>query len=392
MRYHTSSIGGLMKRLRNLLLVSLVATMMVFTSCATVQNQAGPEIELQTLETSVAVIDKYGNLTLEMSEFALLGAGYEVGDIVSITVGDFSYESPIGTAYSDVDKGNYVVRLTKGYVILAINYGNLAKGSSAVEGAPVTIALSEKGGYLQEFELRHLVRTDVRSDYASDAVFANFRMVSHGSIAEGMLYRSANPVLDDARAPYVATLAELVGIKTVINLADDEESLYANLDDAPYYKALVEEGSVIALNMGVTFTDSDFITKLREGLAFMASHKGPYLVHCNEGKDRAGFVSALLSAIMGATVDEVVEDYMISYENYYGVEKGSERYDLISKIILNLFADINGGKNVTDKTLKKVAETYLLKEVKLTPTELNAIKDNLSVKNVKISGQFVFTL
>ena len=381
-----------MKRARNLLLVIMVATMMVFTSCATVQEQAVVAVQLQTLETSVAVVDKYGNLTLEMPEQILLDAGYEVGDVVEITVGDFTYQAPIGTAYSDVDKGNYVVRLTKGYVILAINYGNLAKDSNAVEKAPVIIALADKGGYLQEFELRHLVRTDVRADYASDAVFANFRMVSYGSIAEGMLYRSANPVLDDERAPYVATLAELVGIKTVINLADDKESLYANLDDAPYYKALVEEGSVIALNMGVTFTDADFITKLREGLTFMGEHKGPYLVHCNEGKDRAGFVSALLSAIMGATVDEVVEDYMLSYENYYGVEKGTERYNLISKIIINLFSDINDGKQVTDKTIRKVAESYLLNQVKLTPTQLAMIKDNLSVKNVKVSGQIVFAL
>ena len=381
-----------MKRLRNLLLVILVATMMIFTSCVTVQEQTVPEIQLQTLESDVAIIDKYGNLTLAMKEQLLLDAGYEVGDIVSITVGDFTYESPIGTAYSDVDKGNYVVRLNKGAVILAINYGNLAKTSNAVENAPVTIALSEKGGYLQEFELRHLVRTEVRSDYASDAVFANFRMVSFGSIAEGMLYRSANPVLGDERAPFVAKLAELVGIKTVINLADDKKSLYANLDDAPYYKTLVDEGSVIALNMGVTFTDPDFIIKLREGLAFMADHKGPYLVHCNEGKDRAGFVSALLSAIMGATVDEVVEDYMISYENYYGVEKGTERYELISKIIINLFSDINDGKKVTDKNMRKVAESYLLNQVKLTPAQLHAIKDNLSGKKVKISGQIVFAL
>jgi len=381
-----------MKRLRNLLLVGFVATMMVFTSCATVQEQVVPEIQLQTLETSVAVVDKYGNLTLEMSEHLLLGAGYEVGDIVEITVGDFTYESPIGTAYSDVDKGDYIVRLTKGYVILAINYGNLAKTRNAVKKAPVTIALADKGGYLQEFKLRHLVRTDVRADYATDAVFANFRMVSYGSIAEGMLYRSANPVLDDERAPYVATLTELVGIKTVINLADDKESLYANLDDAPYYKALVEKGSVIALNMGVTFTDADFILKLREGLAFMANHKGPYLVHCNEGKDRAGFVSALLSAIMGATVDEVVEDYMTSYENYYGVEKGTERYELISRIIVNLFSDINDGKKVTDKSIRKVAEKYLLNQVKLSPTQIDAIKDNLSGKKLKVSGQIVFAL
>ncbi|HKM05975.1 MAG TPA: tyrosine-protein phosphatase [Sphaerochaeta sp.] len=379
-----------MKRLRNILLVTLVATMMAFTSCATVQERSGPEVQAQSLETSVAVIDKYGNINLDMSEHLLLGEGYEVGDIVTVTIGTFSYESPIGTAYSDVDKGNYIIRLSKGAVILAINYGDLAKTSSAVENAPVTITLSEKSGYLQEFELRHLQRTDLRSDYATDAVFANFRMVCHGSIAEGVLYRSANPVLDDERAPYVAALAELVGIKTVVNLADDAKSLYANLDDAPYYKALVEEDSVIALNMGVTFTDPDFTTKLREGLAFMSDHTGPYLIHCNEGKDRAGFVSALLSAIMGASVDEVVEDYMASYENYYGVKRGTQRYATISKIILNLFSDINGGKRVTNKNIKKVAENYLLNQVKLSQEQLDTLKNNLSGKKLQISGQITF--
>ncbi len=94
---------------------------------------------------------------------------------------------------------------------------------------------------------------------------------------------------------------------------------------------------------------------------------------------------------MGATVDEIVEDYMLSYENYYGVEKGTERYELISKIILNLFADINGGKSVTDKNVKKVAETYLLNKVRLSPTQIDAIKDNLSGKKIKVSGQVVFT-
>ena len=124
-----------MKRLRNLFLVSFAVILMAFTSCATVRQTAA-EIQLQPLETSVAIIDKYGNLTLDLSEFSLLAAGYEVGDIAEVTIGGFSYESPIGTAYSDVDKGNYIVRLTKGSVILAINYGDLAKTSSAVENAP----------------------------------------------------------------------------------------------------------------------------------------------------------------------------------------------------------------------------------------------------------------
>ncbi|AEV29986.1 protein tyrosine/serine phosphatase [Sphaerochaeta pleomorpha str. Grapes] len=380
-----------MKSIRRPFLIVLLAISMVFVSCVTSQQEAIKEtITLPTLQSSVAVIDKYGNCTLALSEQELIDAGYAVGDWTTISIGDFTYEAPIGTAYSDVDKGNYLIRLNKGSVILAINYGNLTKTSGAEEGEPVSIDLLEKGGYLQEFELRHLVRTEERKDYASDAIFANFRSVQFGTIAPNRLYRSANPILGDARAPYVEALAKLVGIKTVINLADDQQSLYAHLDEAPFYKGLVESGSVIALDMGVTFTDPEFIAKLKTGLTFMAEHKGPYLIHCNEGKDRAGFVSALLSGLMGASVDEIVTDYMTSYQNYYGVEKGTERYAVISKIITNIFAELNGGKAVTDKTLKKVSENYLIKTVGLSSDQIKAIKDNLSDKSVKLEGSITF--
>jgi len=51
---------------------------------------------------------------------------------------------------------------------------------------------------------------------------------------------------------------------------------------------------------------------------FIIANDGPYLIHCTEGKDRAGFVSAVLEALMGADLQEIVADYMKSYENYYG--------------------------------------------------------------------------
>ena len=71
--------------------------------------------------------------------------------------------------------------------------------------------------------------------------------------------------------------------------------------------------------MGVDFFAPDFTEKLAAGLRFMISNEPPYLVHCNEGKDRAGMTIALLEALSGATMDEIIADYMESYENYYGV-------------------------------------------------------------------------
>jgi len=75
--------------------------------------------------------------------------------------------------------------------------------------------------------------------------------------------------------------------------------------------------------------DVSFRSGLADGLRFMIENEGPYLVHCTEGKDRAGFVSALLECLMGADPHAVVSDYMETYYNYYGVQAGTEQYQVI---------------------------------------------------------------
>ena len=204
-------------------------------------------------------------------------------------------------------------------------------------------------------------------------------MVDEGDIAEGVLYRSCSPVRGDARAPYADKLVGEAGIKTVINLADNEETMLSGLAGAPYYATLVESGNVIMLDMGVDFFSPDFTEKLATGLRFMIAHEDPYLIHCNEGKDRAGMTVALLEALSGATMDEIVADYMESYENYYGVEKGTEQYDMIAQIIIDFFETMNGRPFPYD-ALKTVAEQYTLNTIGLSSAELNALEAVLQGK------------
>ena len=116
----------------------------------------------------------------------------------------------------------------------------------------------------------------------------------------------------------------------------------------------------------------------------MIANEGPYLIHCTEGKDRAGFVSMLLEALMGGKKDEIVNDYMLSFENYYGVEHGSDRWTRIaqSNIISNLLK-LTGAEDekALDKAdLVKAAETYLTDTVGLTAEQVTALKDVLSGK------------
>ena len=91
------------------------------------------------------------------------------------------------------------------------------------------------------------------------------------------------------------------------------------------------------LDLSVSYSSDDFAQKLAAGLIEMSEHEGPYLVHCLEGKDRTGFVCALLEALCGATYDEMLDDYMITYQNYYGITRESDpdKYDVIADLNLN---------------------------------------------------------
>ena len=105
---------------------------------------------------------------------------------------------------------------------------------------------------------------------------------------------------------------------------------------------------------------------------------GAVLWHCTEGKDRCGFASMVLEALMGATPDEIIADYMVSYENYYGLEPGTEKYDMvISKNIMLMLPIIAGTDDLESVDLAAATEAYLLKHG-MDPDSLAALKDKLS--------------
>lgn len=109
----------------------------------------------------------------------------------------------------------------------------------------------------------------------------------------------------------------------------------------------------------------------------MTANKGTYYVHCTEGKDRAGFVSALLECLMGATYDEVVADYMVTYYNYYGVEPGTDKYEAIANSnIIKTLQNAFGVEDLSKADLQKGAKDYM-KAIGLTDAEITDLMVNL---------------
>ena len=321
--------------------------------------------EAAAIETRVVEINKYGQVRLDITETELEKAGVVLGDIVTVTCGDYTGDMPCFNGYY-VDREEVMLRIHpyRDEVTLCVNYGEFAKLANVGVGDAVTIAMKEKGGALQVQEVNNLVYSDDRADFASDAIFANFRPV-----AEGKLYRSASPVDNKAnRAHYADMLIQEAGVQTVMNMANDAEGIEAFIAeegfDSPYYRGLYEAGKVSAEEMVIDFTSSDFAAGIVKGFSFLAGGETPYLVHCLEGKDRTGFAIMMLEALMGWSEAQIVDDYMLTYANYYGIEPGTDNYDLIVekniRPMLNLVTGTEQGTSLTDVGLKAAAEAYLL--------------------------------
>ena len=317
-------------------------------------------------------------------------------------------EMPIGNSFSDVDSGMPICcfrtssRTGLSIVELAINSGSFASTMKIAEkqtteeepgfkwifsdgldeSVAVQISLTLKQGYAQEFELHQLgnTRSNSREDYAqlTDAEYANFRAVETTGMGSGTLYRSSspvNPMLNRDKEADAALLNALV--RTVINMADSDAGMRLYADYAlKHYSAC----DIIALDMGMDYTSDDYREKLANGLRYLASHDGPYLIHCNEGKDRTGFAIGILECLMGADADEIVSDYMLTYYNFYGIEPGSTQYEQIAASNIEAtLAKALAISSIRDDSndLSRCAEVYLT-SIGMSRDEIAALKEKLA--------------
>lgn len=366
-------MGRFFKRnsLKTNVFVALFVLTVLFSSCISVNNTLPIE------HGKITEFERYGHAKLDITIEKMLSDGYELGDTVDIYFdnGRVYRDVPFFNGYY-VKKGDIMLRAYPGHtnVAVCINYGKINEEASLDVGDTVLIVLSKKKGAIDTQELNSLVYSNERSDFESDAEFANFREITTSGIGQGILYRSASPINNEnKRASTADQLISSVGIKSVINLADSNSDIesYIKASDfnSPYYKSLYDKGNVIALSMPVDFSSPNFQGDLVSGIKKLVTNEmdTPILIHCTEGKDRAGFTSALLEAFMGASADEIIADYMVSYKNYYGIteESDSARYDMIVKNNIAEMLKVISGKNsideLTPEDLMFGAINYLIK-------------------------------
>ncbi len=326
------------------------------TACSPHKQQSMAPQSVQTNETKVILKNaplihdvKFNvakvNTTIESFE----AHGFELGDSVNATFDNgtttFILEDiPYYNGFY-VRQGAPMIVGYPGKTYLYIGYNdaediwNIAQLDNQ---STVTITLNQKGKYRNVQETFQLVYSDDRKDFNSDIEFANFRDMRGGNLKPNTFYRSASPCDNQHnRAPYVDALMQANHVQYVLNFSDSQEKAAHYPDDpkfsSPYFKELYQNDRISFLDLSSNYRLLTFKQTVASSLTKLVTFDPPYLAHCVEGKDRTGFISIIIESLCGASYDEMKDDYMKTYEIYYGVTEQNrpESYHAIVELLFD---------------------------------------------------------
>lgn len=348
-----------------------------------------------TENITILKIENNGNIVLSISGQDFFKAGYKYGDYVSVTINNKIIEMPVCKNYSDVACGNSacVVSLNNDTnddkVVLAINNGDFSTlndiavkeslennqykwkfNKNNADNQIVTIDLILTKNY-DDYEI---FRTNNREDYnyLSDEEFANFRVLNSNKIRNGIIYRSSTPIWGNiGRNDYCLEAMQKYGIKTIINLFDDNAVIDTyKIHFTNYYC----NQDIFALKLNNYIRTNEFKEDLKKVLQYIINSKSPYLIHCNDGIDSTGIICAIIQSLIGCSSEEIINEYMISYYNYYNILPNTEYYDALAKVLIVKPLSLLFNEDVSSHpNLSELCENYLI-SIGMTDNDVKKIK------------------
>lgn len=341
---------------------------------------------------SISHDTKYDAVQINISIDDFNNLGFSFGDScnISFSNGYNLQDVPYFNGY--YVKNGYPVIVgypSNDYVIFTLNNVGVWTSVGLDESYTVNIDLNTKGKYLSTQQALSQSYSLLRSEYSSDEEFSNFRSLSCGNLKENLVYRGASPVDNSRkRAKITDDLLNKNNIKCIIDLADSQDNMesYIKQDDfeSTYTKSLYKQNKIVLLSMSSAYGSDVYKQKVATGFKFTLNNDGPYYIHCMEGKDRTGFVCTLLEALLGANYDQMCEDYMLTYKNYFKISKEStpEKYNSIVDLYFNSFMETIYGTDDVEELKKEdnfisSAKNYL-QEGGMTLEEINNLIIKLS--------------
>lgn len=386
---------------KSALIVSVLSIALSIGAC----SKKGNDKKEPILENySIHHDDEFGGAYIDISRDDFNKLGFAFGDSIDITFSNNVKYEDIGY-YSGyyVPAGQELLVGYPGYeyIKFCINYGEDIYAMHKMDkDTKATITLNEAKKYIGIEETLSISYSDDINEYTSKEEFANFREIKTSNIKPGLLYRGASPIDNRRnRASTVDKLLEEHNIQYDIDLADVyvlggfgafdpvpvdyTPSLQGNFVIGEYFKTLLDANKAIFLGMAAAYKTDVFASEMKTMFEAILNNDGPYYIHCLEGKDRTGYVCMIIEAMCGASYDELVEDYFITYKNYYGIdkEKDTNKYEMIKSIhideMIRYAFDYPASVNLLTANYRSTVNNYLL-GIGLTQDQI----DNITAKLV----------
>ncbi len=133
-------------------------------------------------------------------------------------------------------------------------------------------------------------------------------------------------------------------------------------------------------------TDSGQRKRTASVLKVIAKAKGPVIIHCSEGKDRTGWIAAVLQLTAGASRSDVMREYLLS--NQLREDAITARYNKVRKASGTKAAKIDRRLYIVDDaylnaSLKELdrrygdLDTFLTKGLGLSKSTVASLRDKL---------------
>lgn len=355
---------------------------------------------LKTYIKDETYFDEYGNFHVEAKKSDCIGKYFDFGDIISFRFLNYDIKVPVVNSYKvgEIAKPQLVFlnEQEDPYAFLGLIYiGSISEmfhlasqyddinepqawkiNDKIKFPIEVEMELYEKGGFLETMELRRIDRKYNREDYPhlNDEDYANFRQVKTTGMGNN-LFRGSTPIEPRLnRQKYVDQLLNKYKIKNIINLSNIEEELGTH---KYYHESYYKDQNILALGLNVDMNSRRYQNGIKKALEFIINNDGPYYIHCVEGQDRTGFLCGILEMLMGANFKEIVEDYMRTFYNYYGITKDDERYPYFSSDMIQVYENIFYTEPLFDKDLQFLSKNYLI-EIGLTEEDVDKLKEKLA--------------
>lgn len=273
------------------------------------------------------------------------------------------------------------------YIRVGLNYGDdLWELANITIDTTCSIYLNKAKKYIDIQKIREVHYTDEQG-IMPDEVFANFRPMDIGNLKKNYIYRGASPIDNKyKRASVSDKLMKKNNIKYIVDLVDNDREIleFSSRSEfnSHYFMSLYNNKKVTILSMSMQYKSETFSKKLIKGLIDMSNNYGPYFIHCQEGKDRTGYFCMVIGALGGATYNELVDDYMKTYDNYYKIKENNskEKYELIKKaniddMILYITGE-NSIPNLKDANISELATNYLIK-IGMDENQIKVLKSKI---------------